>query len=165
MFYPILFIKIFFIIFTPIVAIKYSNRFNKISLFLYFFWLFTVFIIAYLPINFWYYKNEINVQSLVSQNLFLFISFSNKLEFIISFETSLFLKVASLLNLFIFFSNLIAYWYNFNNSVFALSKLAFWELVWDIKSISLGHIAIASSRSLSCPCEYPPINNKSLFSI
>ena len=75
MFYFILFIKISFIIFTPIVAIRYSNRFNKISLFLYFFWLFIVFIIAYLPINFWYYKNEVNVQSLVSQNLFLFISF------------------------------------------------------------------------------------------
>ena len=75
MFYFILFIKILFIIFTPIVAIRYSNRFNKISLFLYFFWLFIVFIIAYLPINFWYYKNEVNVQSLVSQNLFLSISF------------------------------------------------------------------------------------------
>ena len=75
MFYFILFIKILFIIFTPIIAIRYFNRFNKISIFLYFFWLFVVFIIAYLPINFWYYKNEINVQSLVSQNLFLFISF------------------------------------------------------------------------------------------
>ena len=73
MFYFILFIKILFIIFTPIVAIKYANRFNKISLFLYFFWLFTVFIIAYLPINFWYYKNEVNVQSLISENLFLSI--------------------------------------------------------------------------------------------
>ena len=75
MFYIFLFLKILFIFFTPILAIKYSNKFKGVSLFLYFAWLFIIFIIAYLPINFWYYKNEVNVQSLISQNLFLSISF------------------------------------------------------------------------------------------
>ena len=75
MFYIFLFLKISFIFFTPILAIKYSNKFKSVSLFIYFAWLFIIFIIAYLPINFWYYKNEVNVQSLISQNLFLSISF------------------------------------------------------------------------------------------
>ena len=75
MFYILLFIKTSFIFITPILAIKYSKRFKNMSLFLYFSWLLIVFIIAYLPINFWYYKNEVNVQSLISESLFIFISF------------------------------------------------------------------------------------------
>ena len=75
MFYILLLIKILFITITPILAIKYFNRLKNISLFLYFSWLLIVFIIAYLPINFWYYRNDVNVQSLISESLFITISF------------------------------------------------------------------------------------------
>ena len=75
MFYILLSLKISFIFFTPILAIRYSNKFKGISLFLYFTWLLIIFIIAYLPINFWYYKNEVNIQSLISESLFILISF------------------------------------------------------------------------------------------
>ena len=73
MFYAALIIKMLFIMLAPILAIRNSHKSNIKNLFLYFFWTFVVFIIAYWLMYSWYYKNEVNVQHLVSQNLFTFI--------------------------------------------------------------------------------------------